>query len=918
MIEQLITALRRGNITLDGEEIADLLWLATQLEGAQVIPAAEFDDREQRAGSRPPIDQGDSRRDSSSQDSDADAGEDRSPSDGLSEDVPLYSDDAASDSSALEGAEDTGEESDSSKSLPFKTPAAPALRNQLALSRALRPLMRKVKSQRELLLDEEATAICIAEGGPVAPVMQPALERWLDLDLVIEVSPSTAIWHETILDFQRLLEHQGAFRYMRTWCLQADSETGVLNLFLGGLNLLETGQKPRSPQELRGSTVRRLLLLVSDALSPQWQQREVGIFSLLKQWSEDSPVAMVQLLPTRLWRQSALGGAFPAQLGTQEPGVTNDQLIPWHLPVWAFESPGLEDALHLPVVTLSPALMSRWASVVAGSGAVLSSGIMLTSDLLERQIRRTHEKPILDSSEAKVKRFFSVASPLAQRLVKLMAVVPVNMPVIYLLQQTLLPESEQEHIAEIFMGGLLEARRAHCDDDTESKTLEAVMGDQESVPEFMHYDFAPGVREVLLDRVTKSDARMVLETLSQYIASKLNRSVKNFMALLSPDMQWDSDERQVMLPFARVAKQVLRRMGGEYAAFAETIDGGGGAPSPIQLRPLEFETAQLVEISEPAQPEEFPGIPALQTETVEVATVLLEPALDASQLADNWQTITYEVATLERQRRGRQWQVRRETQQGRVFVEHLGDDVQLEMMPIPAGRFMMGSPRDELERLSDEGPQHEVNVSAFWMGRYAVTQAQWRFVAGLERVNRDLKADPSRFKGDKRPVERVSWLDAVEFCDRLSAYTGRIYCLPSEAQWEYACRAGTGTPFHFGETITTEIANYDGNYIYGDGPKGDYRRKTTDVDHFGIANEFGLCEMHGNVWEWCLDHWHNDYDGAPGDGSAWLTDNEDARRVLRGGSWVINPESCRSAYRDSVDPGGIIRYFGFRVVCSPQ
>jgi formylglycine-generating enzyme required for sulfatase activity len=209
------------------------------------------------------------------------------------------------------------------------------------------------------------------------------------------------------------------------------------------------------------------------------------------------------------------------------------------------------------------------------------------------------------------------------------------------------------------------------------------------------------------------------------------------------------------------------------------------------------------------------------------------------------------------------------------------------------------------------------------MGKYPVTQAQWKIVASLPQVNRELKPDPSYFKGDNRPVESVSWYDAVEFCQRLSQRTNRTYRLPSEAEWEYACRAGTTTPFHFEETITTDLANYCGtddkdfgwSGSYGRGPKGEYRVETTAVDHFGIANAFGLCDMHGNVWEWCLDHWHGNYEDAPDDGRAWLRDDEDAPRVQRGGSWYYNPRNCRSASRDLKNPDHDNYNIGFRVVC---
>ncbi|WP_017661633.1 formylglycine-generating enzyme family protein [Baaleninema simplex] len=250
------------------------------------------------------------------------------------------------------------------------------------------------------------------------------------------------------------------------------------------------------------------------------------------------------------------------------------------------------------------------------------------------------------------------------------------------------------------------------------------------------------------------------------------------------------------------------------------------------------------------------------------------------------------------------------------FAEPLGNGVSLEMTLIPAGEFLMGSPENELERRDREGPQHPVRVPQFFLGTYPVTQAQWRAVTAFPKVEIDLESYPSRFKGDNRPVEQVSWLHAVEFCRRLSRHTGRDYRLPSEAEWEYACRAGTQTPFHFGETLTTALANYNGKYTYGEGVEGKYRKETTEVGSFP-ANGFGLYDMHGNVWEWCEDDWHENYNEAPRDGSAWVEkDNRtETRKVLRGGSWFNLPRYCRSAYRDGGAPGDVGSLIGFRVAC---
>ena len=246
----------------------------------------------------------------------------------------------------------------------------------------------------------------------------------------------------------------------------------------------------------------------------------------------------------------------------------------------------------------------------------------------------------------------------------------------------------------------------------------------------------------------------------------------------------------------------------------------------------------------------------------------------------------------------------REQNQARCQTEDLGNGVTLEMVYVPGGTFMMGSPETEKQRefwqKGVESPQHKVTVPTFFMGKYPVTQAQWQAVMGN---------NPFYFKGENRPVEKVSWHDAVKFCQQLSEKTGQEYRLPSEAEWEYACRAGTITPFYFGETITPDLVNYDGNYPYASAPKGVYRKQTTDVGSFP-PNAFGLYDMHGNVWEWCADAWHDNYKGAPNDGSIWgkgllakWFSNDDADRLcLRGGSWVDGARGVRSAYRGRWGP----------------
>ncbi|MEM7553062.1 MAG: SUMF1/EgtB/PvdO family nonheme iron enzyme [Cyanobacteria bacterium P01_A01_bin.84] len=248
--------------------------------------------------------------------------------------------------------------------------------------------------------------------------------------------------------------------------------------------------------------------------------------------------------------------------------------------------------------------------------------------------------------------------------------------------------------------------------------------------------------------------------------------------------------------------------------------------------------------------------------------------------------------------------------------EELRNGVVLDMIYIPEGEYWMGSAESEGKRYSEEKPQHLVTVKPFLISKYPVTQTQWREIATLVEVRQKLKLRPSRKGGKNHPVTQVSWFEAVEFCDRLSQKTGHKYRLPNESEWEYACRAGTSTPFHFGETINFQIANYDSRYPYRSEPKGIYLGKTTEVGSFGLANFFGLFDMHGLIWEWCLDNWHENYDRSPTNGDTWLDNNDNDARVMRGGSWRNEPFLCRSSSRQFNYADETLNNVGFRVVRS--
>jgi formylglycine-generating enzyme required for sulfatase activity len=321
----------------------------------------------------------------------------------------------------------------------------------------------------------------------------------------------------------------------------------------------------------------------------------------------------------------------------------------------------------------------------------------------------------------------------------------------------------------------------------------------------------------------------------------------------------------------------------------------------------------------------FAALPT-ETEAIEIAGVRL-PIPDIQKVADQilppvppLQMVEFEIAQLIQEPRrfgiGRRWVVRSQRGQTRYFTENLGEGIGMDLISIPGNQFWMGT-SELVKNLPDqECPDHQVTIAPFFIGRYPVTQQQWQAVAKLEKIRFDMNPNPSRFKGANRPVEGVLWREAVEFCDRLRQHTGKPYRLPSEAEWEYACRGGTTSAFCFGETIMPTLACYDGSVKYGSGPTEISQETTTDIGSFDVANAFGLYDMHGNVWEWCMDHWHENYDGAPTDGTAWVTNDKYQYRVLRGGSWIDEPQYCRSAHRNGVAPTNKMLTIGFRIAVS--
>ncbi len=733
-------------------------------------------------------------------------------------------------------------------SLTFAVDNPSDLGSSLSLAKALKPLLRRVPSQdRPSILDEEQTVenFAATDKKILVPIFKPTLEPWLEIALVVDRSFSMDIWHQTLADLKTVLQHYGIFGNVQVWQLDFLENKNNFVLYKG---LNKNNSRASHPKELINPNGRRIILVVSDCVASYWQN--VEIFDLLKLWSKSSPLAILQMLPEWLWLKTALGLGAKVTLTGNEPGLTNSRLKIRDILLWenVFHH---KNPLQIPVFTLEPFSIQRWAGVVVGGSDTKVAGFILTPDSFEElntpaELNSTPEEAEKAAEEI-VRRFRNNASLLAQELAELLAAAPtIFLPVVRLIRKEMLPQAGQVQIAEVFLGGILRVRSSQI------KQID---------PDSVLYDFInPQVREILQRSSTRSTTIDVFDRVSKYIAKQLNLSLRDFLAQLrKPLTEVNKQKQDIILPFAEVAATILRNLGGKYKEIAQQLEKNNPSPdSPQTLKPFEFETVTV----------------NARGETIKT-----------------------------------------EQKQAYYFLESLTDELGIEMVSIPGGTFEMGSPEDEKGHDESESPQHTVTVQPFFMGKYPVTQAQWRFVAQLTQIERELETDPSNFQGENLPVERISWYDAKEFCERLSKFTGREYRLPSEAEWEYACRAGTTTPFYFGETITGELANYNASAVFAEESEGEYRQITTEVGQFQ-PNSFGLYDMHGNLWEWCLDSWHDNYEEAPFDNSPWLKKlnaNDNHSQVLRGGSWDGNPEDCRSAYRLSYD----LDYdtLGFRLVC---
>ena len=848
--------------------------------------------------------------------------------------------------------------------LPGRVREEEPLGDRDKLLRALAPLLRRRPDPRRQRFNEERTVDLYAQTGFLLPVFEPCQGPAFDEVLLLrDGGVSMQVWRRQAEELQRVLASTQVFPRVR---LQEIQPAPVVRPKDPAAGQQAVEQLARAAKLQPGG--RTLLLFLSDTAGRHWWDGRM--FAALEIWARTCPTAILQPLPMWHWNRTALAAVDRVKVRNSNPAAANPGYAADPLNWWEEPLPQGQ-VLPLPVLPLDRHALGTWSAVLMGNPAYATPGVSLLPGTLiqkrleqllgDRDLSAPAPDPMPLSAEAAAARweaFEAMASPQAQQLMRVMATAPLlTLPVIDLLKAAKLPEvADSLPIAEVLTGGLVLRKQAPADaKEPSAKPLR---------PDQIQFEVLPEVAALLRDQLPAAERRDVISRVSALLERRWNSKRRigepSFEAVLCDPTVSPPEGLEGVVQFASVTARLLDTLPGEEArAFAERIRAGSGLPpgSPwpatMAFGEVAFEAAQLVDTPD-LEPEAFSTARWHEVELVQV----LFPTLRPADLAAFRRQVEKEGGAAAR--------ASLSTATAWAFFEPLQRDalppgataeaaapLSLTLVEIPAGSFLMGSPQEEPQRSDDEGPQYEVTLESFFISQTPITQAQWREVALWqerpgERWGRQLETDPSVFqskqgqdnnklrllegesKTDHRPVERVSWEDAMEFCHRLSLRSGRSYTLPSEAQWEYACRAGTKTPFCFGDTISPELANYDGNYAYGnadadaDGPKGIYREQTTPVGMFP-ANAWGLQDMHGNVYEWCLDKWHENYEGAPIDGKAWLDATEGEKsneigntRLLRGGSWNSFPGGCRSAFRTLGRPGSAYYFVGFRVVCLPQ
>ncbi len=431
----------------------------------------------------------------------------------------------------------------SGSSLPFHTPATRALPHSLQLSRALRPLVRRIASHENVAIDEQATVRQIADTDIWLPLFRPKPVRWLEVLLVIDDSPSMRLWHHTVNELQTLLEQQGAFSDVRIWRLKTTLKNQQVSLYTS------LGMTARHYKELINPAQKRLILLVTDCISPAWQGET--LLTWLAAWGRRHPVSIINVLPQQLWAKTRLRNAQLVKLSNKQAGVANCYLHQQQ--TFSARQQKLETTeLAIPLTTLEPIFLASWAKFITGKEKNLIPGFVFqVDDSLSSQTAR-----VVDENRV-FEQFRAFASPTAYQLACYLAAAPLHLPIMRLVQRVMLPQSEQVHLAEVFLSGLLKRT------STDSCSVDEI-----------EYDFlSDSLRERFLDAGLLIDAVRVQESISEFINEQHGCTIDFQTWLFNPDEAADNfvvtDKNRA---FAKVSATILRRLGENYNKLLNKLE----------------------------------------------------------------------------------------------------------------------------------------------------------------------------------------------------------------------------------------------------------------------------------------------------------------------------------------------------------
>jgi len=553
---RFIRTLRNAGLDLTAREIADILWMAS-ITG----PAA------------PPPDLSKAPQTGESGKPDQMKGDDHEP-----ETHPIESGEKRT-GVFLPGVSDNTGIEPIHAGVSFRAAAAAALPHKLAISRALRPLHRRVPSRTRFGINEQATVRQIAEIDDWTPVLRPVPDRWLDLAILVDQWPSMYIWREVVKELATLLERQGSFRNCRIWGLSVEDKTDAAVRLHTRWDFGKTSPSVHSLAELKDPSGRRLILIVSDCVAPAWHDGRMA--RAMAEWGSNSMFAVVQMMPFRHWQRTGLGRAEAVFLRSAGPGIPNARLKTEREMI-RFDEEKAEE-LAVPVVTLEPDLLAPWAAFLSGAGGMNIPGVLLPMNPETADIEDTGRKGKAITPEERLQLFQATASPTAQLLAGYLAVVPLSLPVMHLVQRKMLPRSRQIHLAEVFLSGLIER---------------VTPIDRAVAPESVQYAFVQGVDQQLRQTALVSETVEVIDALSEFLETNQGLCRDFLAALPDPSGLGRHKIKKEAGSFADIKISLLRRFGGIYTKLAGEIETEIILPVkyPRRAEPIEVSEYEFKEV----------------------------------------------------------------------------------------------------------------------------------------------------------------------------------------------------------------------------------------------------------------------------------------------------------------------------------